>query len=132
MNKQLIPWIRKHMATLAIAGSVLALAGCPMTPSTTTSAANSVNAAPVGQITYAGTCIGYNTSLSVLAIARANGKLTPAQVQTINDAATVLDQYCPPNSLPANPTAAMLSIAQAVNNINSIQKVVSPTTPLLK
>ena len=132
MNKRLIPWIRKHLPKLAIAGSVVALAGCATTPTSTTSAANSINAAPVGQITYAGTCIGYNTSLAVLSIARANGKLTPSQVQTINDAATVFDQYCPPNSLPANPTAAMLSIAQAVNNINAIQKVVSPSTPLLK
>ena len=132
MNKRLIPWIRKHLPKLAIVGSVAALAGCPTAPTSTTSAANSINAAPVGQITYAGTCIGYNTSLAVLSIARANGKLTPSQVQTINDAATVFDQYCPPNSLPANPTAAMLSIAQAVNNINAIQKVVSPSTPLLK
>ena len=132
MNKRLIPWIRKHLPKLAIVGSVAMLAGCPMTPSTTTSAANSVNAAPVGQITYAGTCIGYNSSLAVLSIARANGKLTPSQVQTINDAATVFDQYCPPNSLPANPTAAMLSIAQAVANINAIQSVVSPSTPALK
>jgi hypothetical protein len=132
MNKRLIPWIRKHLPKLAIVGSVAALAGCATAPTSTTSAANSINAAPVGQITYAGTCIGYNTSLAVLSIARANGKLTPSQVQTINDAATVFDQYCPPNSLPANPTAAMLSIAQAVNNINAIQKVVSPSTPLLK
>ena len=132
MNKRLLPWIRKHLPKLAIVGSVAALSGCATTPSSTTSAANSINAAPVGQITYAGTCIGYNTSLAVLSIARANGKLTPAQVQTINDAATVFDQYCPPNSLPANPTAAMLSIAQAVKNINAIQKVVSPSTPLLK
>jgi len=113
------------------AAIVLALAACAM-PSTTSTAANSINAAPVGQITYAGTCIGYNTSLAVLSIARANGKLTPSQVQTINDAATVFDTYCPPNSLPANPTAAMLSIATAVNNINAIQSVVSPTTPALK
>ena len=132
MNKRLIPWIRKHLPKLAIVGSVAALAGCPTAPTSTTSAANSINAAPVGQITYAGTCIGYNTSLAVLSIARANGKLTPSQVQTINDAATVFDQYCPPNSLPSNPTAAMLSIATAVNNINSIQKVVSPSTPALK
>ena len=130
MNKRLIPWIRKHLPKVAMIGVIAATVGCATT--TATGPAASVNAAPVGQITYAGTCIGYNTSLAVLSIARANGKLTPAQVQTINDAATVLDQYCPPNSLPANPTAAMLSIAQAVNNINSIQKVVSPTTPLLK
>jgi len=110
---------------------VLALAACAM-PSTTSTAANSINAAPVGQITYAGTCVGYNTSLAVLSIARANGKLTPAQVLTISQAATVFDTYCPPNSLPANPTAAMLSIATAVNNINAIQSVVSPTTPALK
>ena len=109
----------------------LALTACAA-PTTTTTAANSVNAAPVGQITYAGTCIGYNTSLAVLSIARSNGKLTASQVRTINDAATVFDQYCPPNSLPANPTAAMLSIAQAVNNINAIQSVVSPSTPALK
>ncbi len=108
----------------------LALSACATTPAT--GPANSVNAAPVGQITYAGTCTGYNTSLAVLSIARANGKLTASQVQTINDAATVFDQYCPPNSLPANPTAAMLSIAQAVNNINAIQSVVSPSTPALK
>ena len=109
----------------------LALAACAM-PSTTSTAANSINAAPVGQITYAGTCIGYNTSLAVLSIARANGKLTLAQVLTISQAATVFDTYCPPNSLPANPTAALLSIATAVNNINAIQSVVSPTTPALK
>ena len=108
----------------------LSLSACATTIAP--SAATSVNAAPVGQITYAGTCTGYNTSLAVLSIARANGKLTPSQVQTINDAATVFDQYCPPNSLPSNPTAAMLSIAKAVNNINAIQSVVSPTTPLLK
>ncbi len=108
----------------------LALSACATPP--VTGPAASVNAPAVGQITYAGTCIGYNTSLAVLSIARANGKLTPAQVQTINDAATVFDQYCPPNSLPANPTAAMLSIAQAVNNINAIQSVVSPSTPALK
>ena len=121
------------MKTKLLLVSLMTLAGCATGPnSATTTAANSVNAAPVGQITYAGTCIGYNTSLAVLSIARANGKLTPSQVQTINDAATVFDQYCPPNSLPANPTAAMLSIAQAVNNINAIQKVVSPSTPLLK
>ena len=121
----------KKAYLLLSALATLALSACA-TPSATTAAANSVNAAPVGQITYAGTCIGYNTSLAVLSIARANGKLTPSQVQTINDAATVFDQYCPPNSLPANPTAAMLSIAQAVANINAIQSVVSPTTPLLK
>jgi len=108
----------------------LALSACATTPATGPAA--SVTAAPVGQITYAGTCIGYNTSLAVLSIARANGKLTPSQVQTINDAATVFDTYCPPNSLPANPTAAMASIAQAVANVNAIQHVVSPTTPALK
>lgn len=132
MNKRLIFWIRKHLGKIAGAGMLALLAGCATTPTATTTAANSVNAAPVGQITYAGTCIGYNTSLAVLSIARADGKLTPSQVQTINDAATVFDQYCPPNRLPANPTAAMLSIAQAVNNINAIQSVVSPTTPALK
>ncbi len=115
---------------LTAALMTLALSACATTP--TTGPAASVNAAPVGQITYAGTCTGYNTSLAVLSIARANGKLTPSQVQTINDAATVFDQYCPPNSLPANPTAAMLSIAQAVNNITAIQSVVSPSTPALK
>ena len=108
----------------------LSLSACATTIAP--SAATSVNAAPVGQITYAGTCTGYNTSLAVLSIARANGKLTQSQVQTINDAATVFDQYCPPNRLPSNPTAAMLSIAKAVNNINAIQSVVSPTTPALK
>lgn len=122
--------IKRWVPKLAIAGSVIALAGCPTTP--TTGAAASVNAAPVGQVTYAGTCIGYNTSLAVLSIARADGKLTPAEVQTISDAATVFNTYCPPNSLPANQTAAMASIAQAVANINAIQKVVSPTTPALK
>jgi len=131
MNKRLLPWIRRWLPKLAIVGTVVALAGCPMA-STTSTVANSINAAPVGQITYAGTCIGYNTSLAVLSIARANGKLTPSQVQTINDAATVFDTYCPPNSLPANPTAAMASIAQAVANVNAIQSVVSPTTPALK
>ena len=136
MNKLLLPWICKNLKKIAGFGALsamtIALSGCPTTPSSTTSAANSVNAAPVGQVTYAGTCIGYNTSLAVLSIARANGKLTPAQVQTISDAATVFDQYCPPNTLPSNPTAAMLSIAQAVNNINAIQSVVSPSTPALK
>lgn len=130
MNKRLIPWIRKHLPKMAMIGVIAATVGCAATPATGPAA--SVNAAPVGQITYAGTCIGYNTSLAVLSIARANGKLTPSQVQTINDAATVFDQYCPPNSLPANPTAAMLSIAQAVANINAIQSVVSPSTPALK
>lgn len=120
--------MKKLIAGLAAIGM---LAGCAM-PSMAPSAANSVNAAPVGQITYAGTCIGYNTSLAVLSIARANGKLTPGQVQTINDAAIVFDSYCPPNSLPANPKAAMLSIAKAVSNINAIQHVVSPSTPALK
>ena len=122
--------LQNALGFCAILFMALALSACATTPATGPAA--SVNAAPVGQITYAGTCIGYNTSLAVLSIARANGKLTPAQVQTINDAATVFDQYCPPNSLPSNPTAAMLSIATAVNNINAIQSVVSPSTPALK
>jgi hypothetical protein len=115
---------------LAVALMTLALSACATT--STTSAASSVTAAPVGQVTYAGTCIGYNTSLAVLSIARANGKLIPAQVLTISQAATVFDTYCPPHSLPSNPTAAMLSIAKAVANINKIQSVVSPSTPALK
>lgn len=128
MNKRLIFWIRKHLGKIAGAGMLALLAGCATVPPGTTS----VNAPASGQITYAATCSGYQTTLNILAIFRGAGNLTPAEVSTVNGAATVFNSYCPPNSLPTDSTAAMAQMATAVLNVNQVLAKVSPTTPPLK
>ncbi|MHB1641818.1 MAG: hypothetical protein ACYCS8_04040 [Acidithiobacillus sp.] len=96
MNKRLLPWIRKHLPKLAIAGSVVALAGCPAVSTMTTPQASLVACQKLLPVTNMMTAI--------------KPRLTLAQQKQTGTALTLAVSYCNTPTPPANANAVVGSI----------------------
>ena len=114
MNKRLIPWIRKHLPKLAIAGSVAALAGCPAV--STTSSGPASNSATV---TYQNACADYvGLDAGVFALAK-TGALSYPEILQLGTVDKNISPLCAPG---VNPSSANLpKITAAIATLTAIE-----------
>ncbi len=120
MNKKLVPWIRKQLPKLAIAGSVVALAGCPMA-STTSTAANSAT------VNYQNVCADYvGLDSGVFALAK-SGVLTYSEILQMGTVDKNISPLCAPG---VNPSSANLpKITAAIATLTAIEAAHGVTKP---
>ena len=120
MDKKLLPWIRRWLPKLAIAGSVLALAGCPAV-STTSTAANSAT------VTYQNACADYvGLDAGVFALAK-TGVLSYPEILQLGTVDKNISPLCAPG---VNPSSANLpKITAAIATLAAIEKSHGVTHP---
>ena len=114
MNKRLIPWIRKHLPKLAIVGSVVALAGCLMAP--TTSSGTASNSATV---TYQNACADYvGLDSGVFALAK-SGVLSYPDILQLGTVDKNISPLCAPGVHPSS--ANLPKITAAIATLTAIE-----------
>ena len=103
--------LRKVFNRLVLGLLPLLLAACATVPST----------GPSPQAVFAGTCTAYTGALTALTPLKASGKLSPAQIATINTVNATVTPLCE-GALPTNPTQEMTSLTNALAALAAIRQ----------
>lgn len=102
--------LRKVLNRLILALLPLMLAACATVPGT----------GPSPQSVFAGTCTAYTGALTAVTPLKASGKLSPAQIATVNTVNATVSPLCE-GPLPSNPTQEMTSLTNALAALAAIK-----------